>query len=660
MADDTNAPAIDPSELARQGRDAVARGEWHEARDLLSAADASGNLTPEDLDALAEATLWCGQTDKSIEIRERAFVAFSKAENKRLAAYAALNLFGSYTEKHALSVGMGWFKRAERLLEHEPESREHGFLEYARTNIAMSLGNLDAAFDHATNTLEIGERLGDPDLQAQGLFDQGNVLIAQGEVTKGMELLEEAGVAVVSGQLGPRTTGIIYCSLISTFARLADYGRATEWTDAAQRWCEPTSTGGFPGLCRVRRAEIMRLGGAWHDAEKQAQLAHDELLHFEVGAAAQALCEIGVIRLRIGDLQAADDSFRQAHELGRDPQPGLALLRLAQGDAEAASTMIRRALADLTWDRLERARLLPAQVEIALATESLPDARSAVQELTDIAGVYDSTAMQACALSAAGALEIAEGNAEAAIGNLRRSLRLWQEIDAPYEAAKVRVLLASAYGSCGDAGAAQLELDAALSTFQRLGAELDAKRTLELRESGWQPKAGPAEHRRATRTFMFTDICRSTPLIEAMGDNAWESVLSWHDQALRSLFSEHAGEEVKQQGDGFFVAFDSQLQAIHCAVAIQRALAEHRRDHGFAPDVRIGLHAAGATQRGSDYSGKGVNQAARIGSHAEAGEILVSKNTLSDVNGEFSASAPRSISLKGIADPVEVVSVDWA
>ena len=660
MADDNNAAAIDPSELARQGRDAVARGEWHKARDLLSAADESGNLTPEDLDALAEATLWCGQGDTSIGIRERAFAAFSKADNKRLAAHAALRLFGSYVAKHALSVGMGWFKRAERLLEHDPESAEHGYLEYARTNIAVSLGDLDAAFEHATNTLNIGNRLGDPDLQTQGLFDQGNVLVAKGELAKGMELLEEAGVAVVSGQLGPSATGIIYCSLISTFARLADYGRAAEWTDAAQRWCEPMSTGGFPGLCRVRRAEIMRLSGAWHDAEKQARQAHDELLDFEVGAAAQALYEIGEIRLRMGDLQTAEDSFRQAHELGRDPQPGLALLRLAQGDAEAASTMIKRALADLTWDRLERARLLPAQVEIALEIESLPGARSAVQELTDIAGVYDTTAMQACADCASGALELAEGNAEAAIGNLRRSLRLWQEIDAPYEAAKVRLLLAAAYDSCGDTDATQLELDAALSTFQRLGADLDTKRTLELRERGWQPKAAPPEHRRATRTFMFTDICRSTPLTEAMGDDAWQNILSWHDQALRSLFSEHAGEEVKQWGDAFFVAFDSQLQAIHCAVAIQRALAVHRRDHGFAPDVRIGLHAADATRRGSDYSGKGVNQAARIGSHAVAGEILVSKDTISEVDGDFSASAPRSISLKGIADPVEVVAVDWA
>ena len=660
MTDETQAPPSDPSELARLGRDAIGRQAWTEARDLLSRADEVGDLSPEDLDSLGEATWWCGRADKSIGIRERAFAGFMATGNKHRAGGTAFHLFWNNSEKHATSVAMGWFKQAERLLEQVPESPEHGFLEYGRTNIAVAMGDLDAAFEHATNTIKIGERLGDPDFQTLGLFDQGNILIAKGELAKGRELLEEAGVSVISGQLSPLITGIIYCSLISTFARLADYGRASEWTDAAERWCEPMSTGGFPGLCRVRRAEIMRLRGAWHDAEKQARQAHEELLHFEVNAAAEALYEVGEIRLRMGDLDAAEDAFRQAHELGREPQPGLALLRLAQGDSAAASALIGRATADVTWDRLARARLLPAQVEIAIADGRLPDARAAALELGEIASVYDTTAIQASAASASGELAAAERDTDGAVADLRRSLRLWQEVDAPYETAKVRLRLASVYGSCNDDSAAQLELDAALAVFQRLGAGLDEKRALEIRERGWQQPAEPAGHDRATKTFMFTDICKSTPLVEAMGDAAWDGILSWHDQALRFLFSEYSGEEVKQQGDGFFVAFDSQLQAIRCAVAIQRALAEHRRDHGFAPDVRIGLHVADATRRASDYSGKGVNRAARIGSHAEAGEILASKDTTSELDGDFSVSLPRSISLKGIADPVEVVSVDWA
>ena len=660
MKDEATVADRDHSELAQKGRDAIARQAWSEARDLLSRADEVGDLSPEDLAAFGEATWWCGRADNSIEIRERAFTGFMAAGNKLRAGGTAFHLFASNSEKHATSVAMGWFKQAEHLLKQVPEAPEHGLLEYGRTNIAVANGDLDAAFKHATDTIKIGERLSDPDLQTLGLFDQGNVLIAKGELAKGRELLEEAGVSVISGQLSPLITGIIYCSLISTFGRLADYGRASEWTDAAERWCEPMSTGGFPGLCRVRRAEIMRLRGAWNDAEKQARLAHEELLHFEVNAAAEALYEVGEIRLHMGDLEAAEDAFRQAHELGREPQPGLALLRLAQGDPAAASALIGRATADVSWDRLARVRLLPAQVEIALANGSLPDARAAAQELDDIASVYDTTAIQASAASASGELAAAEGDTDGAVADLRRSLQLWQEVDAPYEAAKVRLHLASVYGSCGDKSVALLELDAALAGFQRLGAGLDEKRALEIRERGWQTPTKPASHDRATKTFMFTDICKSTPLVEAMGDSAWDGILRWHDEALRSLFAEHIGEEVKHQGDGFFVAFDSERQALDCAVAIQRALTDNRRDHGFAPDVRIGLHAASATQRGDDYVGIGVNLASRIGATADAGEILVSQTTMSGAGISHDASAPRSITLKGISEPVDVVTLNWA
>ena len=638
-----------------QARDAIARHAWREAFDLLSAADDSGELSPEDLERLAEVAFWTGTTDKCIEALERAYAGYTEVENRRGAASVAINLVFHHFAKLAPSVAAGWSGRAVRLLEAEPDCPEHGHLARIHTNVRFSVGDLDGALDHATRTLEIGNRFGDRDLQAFGLFDQGNILVAKGQVDEGMALLDEAMVAAVGGELGPLATGVIYCSMITTCERLADYRRAAEWTDAAQRWCGRQSIAGFPGLCRVQHAQIMRLRGAWAEAEEEATRARDELQGFHLHATGEAFYQIGEIRLRLGDLAAAEDAFCEAHELGREPQPGLALLRLAEANVDAAATMINRALADQSWDRLARARLLPVQVEIAIAARDLETARSAADELEAIAETYDTPALRASAACARGALQLAEGDATAACESLRRGWRLWQEVEVPYEAARARMLLADAYRAEGDDGAATLELRAARSAFERLGAVPDARRAAELLGDGASQKATP----RAVKTFMFTDIVKSTNLVEAIGDEAWENLLHWHDQTLRSLFGEHEGEEVKHAGDGFFVAFPDAARAIECAAAIQRTLADHRREHGFAVQVRIGLHSAEATRRGRDYGGKGVHKAARIAALAEGGEILASRETLAGGSMPFAVSDPREVSLKGISDPVPVVAIEW-
>ncbi len=638
-----------------QARDAIARHAWREAFDLLSAADDSGELSPEDLERLAEVAFWTGTTDKCIEALERAYAGYTEVENRRGAASVAINLVFHHFAKLAPSVAAGWSGRAVRLLEAEPDCPEHGHLARIHTNVRFSVGDLDGALDHATRTLEIGNRFGDRDLQAFGLFDQGNILVAKGQVDEGMALLDEAMVAAVGGELGPLATGVIYCSMITTCERLADYRRAAEWTDAAQRWCGRQSIAGFPGLCRVQHAQIMRLRGAWAEAEEEAMRARDELQGFNLRATAEAFYQIGEIRLRMGDLPAAEDAFCRAHELGQEPQPGLSLVRLAEGNIDAAVTMINRALADQSWDRLARARLLPAQVDIAVAAGDLETARSAADEMEPIAEAYGTPALQANAACARGAVQLAEGDATAACESLRRGWRLWQEVDAPYEAARARVLLAEAYRAESDAEAATLELRAAVSTFERLGAVLDTRRAAELLGDGASQKATL----RAVKTFMFTDIVKSTNLVEAIGDEAWENLLHWHDQTLRSLFGEHEGEEVKHAGDGFFVAFPDAARAVECAAAIQRTLADHRREHGFAVQVRIGLHSAEATRRGRDYGGKGVHKAARIAALAEGGEILASRETLAGGSMPFAVSDPREVSLKGISDPVPVVAIEW-
>jgi class 3 adenylate cyclase len=299
-------------------------------------------------------------------------------------------------------------------------------------------------------------------------------------------------------------------------------------------------------------------------------------------------------------------------------------------------------------------------VEIAIAANDLETARSAADDLEAIAEDYGTPALQASAACARGALQLAEGDAAAACESLRRGWRLWQEVDAPYEVARARMLLADANRAEGDSEAATLELRAARSTFERLGAVLDSRRAAEL----LGPDAGSvgrpvAASRRVTKTFMFTDIVRSTNLVEAIGDDAWEDLLRWHDQTLRSLFGEHEGEEVKHAGDGFFVAFSDAARAVECAAAIQRTLADHRREHGFAVQVRIGLHSAEATRRGRDYGGKGVHQAARIASLAEGGEILASQEIIEAGPISFVVSETREVSLKGISTPVQVATVEW-
>jgi class 3 adenylate cyclase len=353
----------------------------------------------------------------------------------------------------------------------------------------------------------------------------------------------------------------------------------------------------------------------------------------------------------MGDLEASEDAFRQAHQKGRDPQPGLALLRLAQGRVEAAQAAIRRAV-DETTIRLDRAKLLPAAVEIAVTAGDLQFARAGTDELDSIAEEFRSPALHAEAAMCRGSVEMAEGNPASACRSLKRSWQLWQEVDAPYEAARARMLLGAAYRAQGDEEAAVLELQAARAAFERLGAALDLRHVAEL-------LAGAAPAARVTRTFMFTDIVRSTNLVEAIGDEAWEDLLRWHDRTLRGLIAEHGGEEIDHAGDGFFVAFDSAEAAADCAMAIQRTLAEHRRSHGFSPQVRIGLHAAEATQLAGDYRGKGVHVAARVGALAEAGEILATRETVSGDAGRLSICDPRAVTLKGISEPVEVVTVEW-
>jgi class 3 adenylate cyclase len=642
-----------------QGREAYRRHAWHEAFDSLREADAETPISTEDLALLAESAWFAGDPDAAIEARERAHAGYLAQGDKCRAAEMALQLALDHFERLETAIGNGWSGRAKRLLEQTPdECAAHGWQAIALAYLALRMtGDWEETLRQAKLAQGIGERLAIPAIQALAMQEQGYALVGMGRVDDGLALIDESTVAAVSGELDPLTTGKIYCSTISVCRNLADWRRAVEWTDAAERWCRRQGVSGFPGICRVHRAEIMHFRGSWADAEREAKRACEELRSYDVLLSGEAQYEIGEVRLRVGDLEGAREAFRQAHQLSREPEPGMSLLRLAQGDAPGANISIKRALAGIESHAFIQARLLPAAVEIGVAAGDLDPVAQQVAELEQIAGSFRTTAVTAAAEYARGLLLLARGDAATALASLRHAVELWHEIGAPYETAKARTALGEGLRADGDEGAARLEFESAKADFERLGALPDAKRVGELLgdEQGIAARAGE----RVTRTFVFTDMVGSTPLVEAMGDDAWQELIRWHDQTLRAIFSRYGGTEVRQTGDGFFVAFEDASAAIEAAVAVQRSLAEHRRGHGFAPEVRIGLHETQASSRATDFAGRGVHEAARIGSLAGGGEILASVGTVQSAATRFPVSTPRSVTLKGVSQPVEVVTIHW-
>lgn len=565
----------------------------------------------------------------------------------------------------AASVFAGWKAQAERLLADEPESGVHAHLKVLQLVEAVLLrGDLDTGLVLADETLVLARRHGNRDAESTALVIKGSVLIAAGQWQEGMALLDEATAAALSGELNLRSASDVYCTTIGACRSMADFQRAREWTEKADRWMRRHSVGGYPGLCGVHRAELKRLRGAWPEAEEEARKSCEELEKYHIldglGFAHQ---EVGEVRVRMGDLVGAEEAFLAAYEFGSDAQPGLAMLMLARGEIEEAAAALARGLSEGAGnqgerkDLLNRARLLPVQVEVALARNDLANARAATKELEELSAEFKRPAFDAAALTAQGAIALHEGDAEVAAQALDRAGKLWRQIEFPYESARARMLLGQALIAAGDEGAARMELGAARSTFMKLGAVLDLKRVEELLSQGRAPEEDRA---RVTKTLMFTDIVTSTDLVGLIGDKDWEDLLRWHDKELRSVFASHRGEEVSHTGDGFFVAFERSADAVDAAISIQRRLVEHRHQHGFAPTVRIGLHHVEVTRDGTDYRGQGVHAAARVGAVAGGEEIVISSAALEAVGeAQFSVSEPRTVELKGIKEPIEVYMVDW-
>jgi class 3 adenylate cyclase len=642
--------AVAPSPLG-EARSAYERHDWRGAVVLYRGAlEAGDDVAASDLERLGKACWWIGDREGCLDAHERAYATYLAAGDRRKAAKCAQMLRFNYVNGLGdRETGSGWSAKAAGLLEGLPECAEHGYQVRLDARKLCTTGHRQEGLPLYEQALEIGRRLNDPDLIALTDTWKSLDLIEAGRVDEGFALVDEVSAAAVGGELGPFATGVVLCNAISAYRDSGDFAGAGEWTERAARWCERQSIHGFPGICRVRRAEVMRLRGAWADAEREARAAGEELEHFLVAYAAEAYLELGEIRLRVGDAAGAEAAFRQAHALGRDPQPGQALLMLAQGETEPAARGLRRALENINLTVIERARLLEALVEVTLGAGDT-SADAAASELETIAVANPRQALRAIALRARASVDLAGGSL--ATSPLREALQLWQSLDAPYEVARTRVLLADSYRSEGDASGAQQELEAAAVAFERLGALPDL--VLAREKLAAFPGTQPVH---TSRAFLFSDIVDSTRLAEALGDETWADLLRWHDTALRGLFLEHHGEEVDHAGDGFLVAFDSAAPAIKCAVAMQRMLTTHRREHGFAPRIRIGVHTADAVRSGRSFRGTGVHQAARIAALAGADEILASREAAEAAGAQH--GEVRTMELKGIARPVQVVSLAW-
>src|SRR5215831_18681464 len=420
------------ADLVDVARKAVGRHSWREAYDAYSGSG-DLDLTPEDLERFADAAWWTGRLDKAIGLRERSYAGFSAAGDKRGAARLALTLSWDYMNRAAFAVSRGWFSNAERLLEGLPEAPEHGYLALSRGVTAIfAEGNFADALPELERAHDIAARAGDRDTQVLALVGKGRAFVQQGDVEAGLAILDEASTSAIAGELRPFATGLVYCVTITACQNVGDYRRAAEWTEAASRWCEQADMNGFPGACRIHRAEIMRLRGDWPRAEKTALAACEEALDFDRFVTAGGYYEIGEIRRRRGDFVAADEAYRKANELGRSPQPGLALLQLAEGKVEHALAGINRALAEIE-EPLERVRALPARVEIAVAAADVVTARAAAAELEQLVDSYKIGERRAPAFDAIvqftlGQIKLAEKDWDGAARDLRDARDGWQQI----------------------------------------------------------------------------------------------------------------------------------------------------------------------------------------------------------------------------------------
>ncbi|HVY32455.1 MAG TPA: LuxR C-terminal-related transcriptional regulator [Polyangiaceae bacterium] len=478
----------------RRGRELFAQRAWLDAHEALTRADAESPLQIEDLWRLAWASNLSGREAVGRAALERIYharVDSQPAEAARAAFWIGFRLL------HAgeVSRGQGWLARAEQCVGRSAEPCViEGYLQLPRVRALFGAAKYAEAFEAATRALEVGERFADTDLQAFARNLQGRIRIRQGELDAGLKLHDQVMLAATGGELSPIITGLVYCAAIDSCQAVFELQRVRDWTSQLKTWCDAQpQLCSFTGACLVCRSEIMEVAGQWPEALVEAQRAAQLFLEALGPSATGEACyrQAEIHRLR-GELAEAEARYVEASRNGRDPQPGLALLRLVQGRADAALQALRRALAGATQSAA-RAKLLPALVEVALANGAVAEAREAANELGDIARLFGTDLLGALWARARGAVELAEGDAATAVASLSTAFAQLKHQNAPYLAAQARVLLACAYQALGDEDGAQLEARAAQACFEELGAlnDLRALSALAARSSE-APAEAPA------------------------------------------------------------------------------------------------------------------------------------------------------------------------
>ena len=450
---------------------------WADAYQAFLLAEQGSTLTAEDIELLAMAAYLTGRDEDYLTALERAYHAYCDAGQVMRAVRCAFWLGFRLLMRGEMGRATGWLARGQRLLDRDArECAERGYLLLPVVEQRLDSGDHEGAYVAAAEAATIGERCRDADLIACARHQQGRIRLQQGQVEAGLALLDETMLAVTADELSPLVTGLMFCSVIAACQDIYALDRTREWIGAMTRWCEgQPDMVAFAGVCQVHRAEIMQLQGAWPGAIEVARRACARSQGIDQRATAAAYYQQAEVHRLKGEFAAAEEAYRNASQSGRDPQPGFALLRCAQGRIDAAAAAIRSAVGTTT-DRLKRMSLLPAYVEITLATGDTEDAREACRELEDLARSFDTGVPNAIAAQARGAVDLADGDARAAIGSLRRAFDVWQRIEAPYAAARVRELIGLACRALGDEDGATLEIGAARSIFDRLGAAPDLAR----------------------------------------------------------------------------------------------------------------------------------------------------------------------------------------